>query len=284
MYFSELFCILSNKINLIIRERLLIFIKIIIFSVLGLQGQDTTFVRSHAFESSVNNIDGDGKNLIVRTQNKLYVLTDGKFEEIRRVNLRNGRYTWIKSQGNLSRVATYNSTLLPQNKLVAAESIRHLLPGSFHSNITKASIGNTFYLNYKGNLLEYHINNFYFIAHREKSVRSVYTDDSIRIISSYSGVFIDRDYRLFTNETLPGGNYANGETFKINGTYYLCKDYLYQLKNNRWEKVPIPGNDPAFIKMKELEQRVLFLASNRIGYIDLQSVTLDKTCLNLDHN
>lgn len=235
------------------------------------EGQDTGFVKKYTFDESVNNIDGDGKNLIVRTANSLYLLGNDGFKKIRTVDLSGGRYTWIRSKVQESGFSTFNTNFIASEKHMTMESLGNLLPGSYHPNITKASRGKSFFVTYKGSVLEYEINGFYKIAHKGKSVRCVFNFDTIKITATYSGVFIDSVYWDYSEVPVVGGDYANGEVCKINDKYYMCKDYIMVLENNQWRRVNKSMENPDFIKLREKDGLVYFLREQSAGNIDLNT-------------
>jgi hypothetical protein len=241
-----------------------------------MQAQDTIFIQKHSFDESVNNTDGDGRNVIVRTANHLYLLGIEGFQEIRGVDLSSGRYTWI-ANNQQSVFSTINSNYILPEKLVAERTIVNILPGFFHQNITKSKGGTKLFIAYRGDLLEYEVKGFYTVKHRGASVRCVYNDDTIKLTSTYSGVYTDTFHLAFSETLIPGGDYSNGEIAKINDQYYLCMDEIMVLEHNKWRHVNKLRSNPEFRKLKEHNGKIYFLAEQLVGTIDLETGVITDT-------
>jgi hypothetical protein len=244
---------------------------------LSMAAQDTVFIQKHSFEEGVNNVDGDGKNVIVRTEKHLYLLGIEGFQEIRGVNLSGGRYTWI-SVDKQSVFSTINTQYIVPEHEVGESVIVNMLPGSYHPNITKGSSGEKLFIAYRGNVLEYEVRSFYKVEHRGASVRGVYNDDTIKITSTYSGIYTDTFHLAFSEKLMPGGDYSNGEVAKINDKYYLCKDDIMVMENNSWRRVT-KLQSPPFRKLKEHKGKVYFLSEQMVGLIDLEKGIIIDTLL-----
>ena len=244
--------------------------------VLSIEAQDTLFIQKHGFGESVNNIDSDGRNLIVRTENHLYLLGIEGFEEIQGVDLSSGRYTWI-ANNQQPVFSTINTSYIVPEKQVEEKAIANMLPGSYHQNITKGTIGRKLFVTYRGNVIEYDMKRFYNVKHKGKSVRCVYNDDSIKLTSTYSGIYSDTFHLAFSERLIPGGDYSNGEIAKINNQYYLCKDDIMVLENNRWRRINKTISNPAFRKLKEQRGKVYFLREQSVGTIDLVTGVITDT-------
>jgi hypothetical protein len=128
-----------------------------------------------------------------------------------------------------------------------------------------------FFVAYKGDLLQYEVNDFYSLQHKGRSIRHVYNDDSLKITSTYSGVFLDTLYTSYSEQGVSGLDYSNGEVCKINGSYYLCRDEIFILKENRWVQITQTITNPRFRKLILHEGSVYFLAEDAVGRIDLAS-------------
>lgn len=247
-----------------------------LFISLGAFGQDTVFVKSYSLPEKIANIDGDGRNLIVRTDNHLYKFNAGRFDELKFTPQENDRFTWISKNDNQSIFGTYSTLQFPESHQVEHRLIERLLPGYDQYNMTQASIGNLYYLAYNGILLEYRIHNYYSIKHRGKSIRHIYHDDNIRVIATYAGIFIDSMNEVYTHIPTPGANYSSGETNKIDGQYYLNADPIFQLKNNRWERLPLNTDIKDFKKLMKIGRQTYFLSTKVIGTINLKTLSLKK--------
>ena len=267
--------------SLLNNMKLLINIFCFLLVALSIEAQDTVFVQKYSFEESVNNIDSDGRNLIVRTENHLYLLSSKGFDEILDIDLSSGRYTWITDNRHPV-FSTINTSYIVREKQVEEKSIVNMLPGYYHQNITKGTAGNKLFVTYRGNVIEYDVKRFYSVKHKGKSVRCVYNDDTIKLTSTYSGVYTDTFHLAFSEMPIPGGDYSNGEIAKIKDKYYLCKDDIMVLENNRWRRVNKLIPNAAFRKLKEHNGKVYFLRERLVGTINLETGIVIDTLLK-DH-
>ena len=262
------------------RSKILFKTLFFLLCVASVRGQDTVFIQNHRFGESVNNVDGDGKNVIVRTEKHLYLLGNEGFNEIQGVDLSGGRYTWI-SNNRQSVLSTINTQYIIPEQEVGERVIVNMLPGSYHRNITKGNSGEKLFIAYRGNVLEYELRSFYKVEHRGASVRGVYNDDTIKITSTYSGIYTDTFHLAFSEKLMSGGDYSNGEVAKINDKYYLCKDDIMVMENNSWRRVAKSQSLP-FRKLKEYKGKVYFLSEQMVGVIDLEKGIIIDTLIK-DH-
>ncbi len=276
----EIFVFLCTKVlfisTLVNNMKFLVNIICFLLWTLSMEAQDTVFIQKHGFRESVNNIDSDGRNLIVRTGNHLYQLGIKGFEEIPGVDLSSGRYTWI-ADNQQPVFSTINTSYIVPGKQVEEKAIVNMLPGSYHQNITKGTIGKKLFVSYRGNVLEYEVKGFYTVKHRGASVRCVYNDDTIKLTSTYSGVYTDTFHLAFSETLIPGGDYSNGEIAKINDQYYLCMDEIMVLEHNKWRHVNKLGYNSEFRKLKEHNGKIYFLAEQLVGTIDLETGVITDT-------
>ncbi|MHA8069005.1 hypothetical protein ACS6L2_06925 [Aquirufa ecclesiirivi] len=238
--------------------------------------QDTVFVKTYSLPEKIVNIDGDGRNLIVRTDNHLYKFYAGRFDELKFTPKENDRFTWISKNDNPEVFGTYSTLQFPESHQVKHRSLDNFVPGYDQYNMTEASLGNLYYLSYNGILLEYRIHHFYSIKHRGKSIRHIYHDDNFRVIATYAGIFIDSTKAVYTNKPIPGANFSSGETNKIDGHYYLNSDPIYRLKNNQWERLPLNTDIKHFKKLLKIGKQTYFQSTEAIGWINLNKLTLKK--------
>lgn len=238
--------------------------------------QDTVFVKTYSLPEKIVNIDGDGRNLIVRTDNHLYKFYAGRFDELKFTPKENDRFTWISKNDNPEVFGTYSTLQFPESHQVKHRSLDNFVPGYDQYNMTEASLGNLYYLSYNGILLEYRIHHFYSIKHRGKSIRHIYHDDNFRVIATYAGIFIDSTKAVYTNKPIPGANFASGETNKIDGQYYLNSDPIYRLNNNQWERLPLNTDIKHFKKLLKIGKQTYFQSTEAIGWINLNKLRLKK--------
>lgn len=243
---------------------------------LSSSAQDTIFVKTYSLPEKIANIDGDGRNLIVRTDSHLYKFNAGRFDELKYIPRENDRFTWISKTDNQDIFGTYSTMQIPESQQVKHKLLNNLLPGYDQYNMTEASLGNLYYLAYNGILLEYRIHNFYSIKHRGKSIRHIYHDDKFRVVATYSGIFIDSTNEVYSNNPIPGTNFSSGETNKIDNEYYLNSDPIYLLQNNQWQRLALPTDIKHFKKLLQVGRETYFLSTEAIGIINLKKHTLKK--------
>lgn len=178
-----------------------------------LLAQDTIFVNKHSFPSPVKNVFNVGREVYLKTSESLFLLEDEQ---------------WVKQKIQFEKPYVffnedfYESDFIPNSKLFDASGIKEIIPqkGLFIS--TSATKDSRFFVASGSALFEYEIFDHYTKSYYNKSIRDIFIDDRVKVISTYSGIFV--------NDTLllkePG--YSNGPLSKINGQYYLCSDLLYQ--------------------------------------------------------
>ncbi|MHA8097928.1 hypothetical protein VR479_01370 [Aquirufa aurantiipilula] len=254
----------------------ILFSYFLLWSAQDMFAQDTIFVKTYSLPEKIANIDGDGRNLIVRTDNHLYKFNAGRFDELKFTPQENDRFTWISKNDKQDVFGTYSTLQFPESHQVKHRRLETILPGYDQYNMTEASIGNLYYLAYNGILLEYRIHNFYSIKHRGKSIRHIYHDDNFRVVATYAGIFIDSTNEVFSNKPIPGTNFSSGETNKIDNHYYLNSDPIYQLSNGQWELLPLNTDIKHFKKLLKIGNQTYFQSTQAIGTINLQNLNLKK--------
>lgn len=246
----------------------LLYLLTVFFSTLA-RGQDTVFVRSYELEEKINNIDGNGISLIVRTPNHLYRFENGEFIEIKDAKIAGSRFTWLSpAQRNSKSLITYNTNQAPEHKFLLKESFRNLMPGYYSNFVWQCQIGPKLYINHRGLLLEYEIFNFYSLQYKNKSTRHILQDDSIRIVSTYGGIFIDKK-EAYDSPPLPSPLFSNGEACKIKGNYYLCTDDIYKLENGKFTIIWVRPNSNGIFKLIELGEEIFYFSKLMTGRVDL---------------
>ncbi|CAM4204788.1 hypothetical protein EWU23_04445 [Cytophagaceae bacterium 50C-KIRBA] len=254
----------------------------LLFTICGLLmslctfAQDTVFVKTYSLPEKIVNIDGDGRNLIVRTDNHLYKFNSGRFDELKFTPKDNDRFTWISKTDNQDIFGTFSTLQFPESHQINHRSIANLLPGYDQYNMTEATIGDSYFLGYNGILLEYRIHKFYSIQHRGKSIRHIYNDNHVRIIATYAGIFLDSTNEVFSNKPISGTHFASGETNKIDDQYYLNSDPIYQLINNQWIRLPLKTDILHFKKLIKIGALTYFQSTEAIGTINLKKNTVNK--------
>jgi hypothetical protein len=242
-------------------------------------GQDTVFVNQHQFEEPINNIDGDGKNLIIRSDNYLFQLKNGEFQKIAHPDFSKGRFSWLSQTADVDALQSYSTDVILKEKLLPKNGIEPLLPGYFQDGMTSAKIGNKYFICFRGAILEYQIRNFYKVEHKSQSIRSIYMDDSIRVIASYSGIFVDSNFSQYNSNPIPGAPYSNGEVNKIGNHIYINVDFLGKLEGKRIKEVVRSHDKYKFRKLIPYKDKAICLTDYSIGLIDLKNYQFTDTIL-----
>lgn len=177
-------------------------------------GQDTSFVQRHAFESPVRNVFKAGLDIYAKTGTGLYRLQDGKWEKDSRTFLK--PYVFFEND-------FFEADFLPNKYIFDARTMEELIPQYSLSSATVATNSNGFFLAVGGSLYEYSVNKDYVHRYNKMSIRDVYHDKGLRVVSTYSGIIIN-DSILASQ---PG--YSNGPLCKVKDRYYLCSDQLFEL-------------------------------------------------------
>ncbi|MCX6206742.1 MAG: hypothetical protein NTZ19_10875 [Bacteroidetes bacterium] len=259
-------------------KRYLYFLLILFISIKGF-AQDTVFINVHSFEEPINNVDGDGKNLIARSDTYLYHFINGNFKKIATTNLAKGRFTWLSQSANPDLLQTYCSDIINPEKNVSAKENSKFLPGYFVEGLTKAKIGNKLFICYRGTVLEYQIRNYYKIEHKSESIRSIYVDDSIRVIAGYSGIYVDSIYNVFTTTPIRGAYYSNGEVNKIGNSIYINYDNLGVYDGHEIKDAIKIHDKFKFRKLISYQQYAIYLTDFSVGRLDLKTNSFIDTLL-----
>lgn len=241
--------------------------------------QDTVFVNQYKFEEPVNNIDGDGKNLIVRSDNYLFQFKNGSFQKIAHPDFSKGRFSWLSQSADGDAIQSYSTNVLLKEKTIPKSSIEPFLPGYFQDGMTTAKFGNRYFICYRGAILEYQIRNFYRVEHKSQSIRSVYMDDSIRVIASYSGIFVDSNFNQYNSIAIPGAPYANGEVNKVGNDIYINVDFLGKLEGKEIKEIVRSHDKYKFRKLISYKDQAICMTDYSIGLINLKSYQFTDTLL-----
>jgi AraC-like DNA-binding protein len=193
--------------------------------------QDTSFVRSidlsgHGY---LRNITTDNKHLYLRIEDSIYKWRENELQYVERGH---SRYSWIERDNH--DFFWVHDQIVSANKQAKNLVSEAIFPGKNNKTSTHARLANKLYLCYNGNLLEYNINPLIDLVHTGRSIRHVYSEYDLgidfRIVSTYSGVFLDTIYRVFSEINLSQNPefYSNGKFVKIDTNYFLCQDDLFQ--------------------------------------------------------
>lgn len=229
---------------------------------------DTLFLRTVDIPGRVRNIDFDGRHLLVRCEDACYLYQNGEIEKLDVPVL--GRFSWFsKSYQNPKSIIYHTDYIFPE-KTTPKGMVGSILPGFYTHNITHVAIENALFVSYRGALLEYTTSNDISFLFPGQSIRHVFNNDSIQIVSSYSGIYMSKSGD-FTNRKLKGTHYSNGEVSKINGQFYVCQDGLYLLKGDTAVyQVGFGTNNSAFRKLIEWNGQTISLFNSHVSLYDLQ--------------
>jgi len=187
--------------------------------------QDTVFVAKHQFESPVRNVVKAQGNIYVKTGQKFYKWNGNLWEDTKLtfeqpyVFYNDGFYETKYIPKTFSKVPVHLFDLIPQRSKV---------------NPTEASRGNTYFLSIGGSLFEYQINHHYHRSFHDKSVRDIYVCDTLKVVSTYSGIFINDSIKV------PDPSYSSGSLDLIENRFLLSSDNLYELDaNNHFRRLEI---------------------------------------------
>ncbi|MEN2280518.1 hypothetical protein AAGF08_00170 [Algoriphagus sp. SE2] len=179
----------------------------------GLKAQDTVFVDKHIFPSPVRNVFNVGREVYIKTGESLYLLKDGEWVD-QKIQFKKA-YVFFKDN-------FYESDFIPNTELFDASSMKDLIPQKGLFITTAAQKGSQLFIASGSDLFEYHIFDHYTKSYYNKSIRDIFINDSLKVISTYSGIYINDTFRLSQPE------YSNGPLTVINNSYYLNCDELFE--------------------------------------------------------
>ncbi len=232
--------------------------------------QDTAFVRSLPLDSVVQNISTNGQDLYIRfnksickwNQNELEVVSPGKLKYSK------AHYD-VESRSTFFNHSLYLESASP-DKIASWNTI---LPGNASPTTTEARVGNQLFINNNGTVLEYRITPYVRKYHTGRSIRHVFSEPGFRFISTYTGLFADTVFNVFSDEPIPGriASYANGELVKIDSLYLLCQDNLLVFDKDAGKlEVLIQTEERArFRKLIEFNNTVYGLFNKAFAEVDL---------------
>ena len=154
---------------------------------------------------------------------------------------------------------------LPTRLIFNAESMSYLIPQKAIKESSKAEINDRLFVAAGGSLFEYSIDDNYKHFNADLSIRDIYLEDGLKVISSYSGIYINDSLRASS----PG--YSNGYFSKIRNKYYLSSDHLYEFIPPA-EFKQIPSGDNVFAgysrKLVEFSNHIYSLNTKSVNRLD----------------
>ncbi len=227
MLFRIVICIFDTLIGLF-NTKLKYFKQILVYFVFlsfNLHSQDTVFIKSLPIGKTVVNITSGNGELFIRSADSIYRWKNSALDFVSEAKL---RYSWVKEdQGNF---LFSHSATIPISRQVKRDGYKNLIPGTYNANISSERINNDLFVAYNGNLLQYLIREDFDLKLRGTSIRHIFSEPYHRVISTYSGIFIDTLWDKFVEIKLEGPltTYSNGCFIKIMDRYFLCQDDLLE--------------------------------------------------------
>jgi hypothetical protein len=218
--------------------------------------QDTVFVAKHFFSTPVRNVFKVSDDLYVKTGDGLYKL-EGKQWELQKIKFEKG-YVFYDN-------GFIEADYLPGKYQFNARPLAYLIPQKSMGNASKADLGNRMFVAAGGSLFEYSINNNYWHGYEGASVRDIFLEDGLKVISTYSGIFVNDSIQL------PEPAYSNGYLCKVGNRYFLSSDNLYELKPPA-ELRKIPSGVNVFAgysrKLMEFQNNLYALNTKSVNKLD----------------
>jgi AraC-like DNA-binding protein len=196
-------------------------------------------VAKHFFSTPVRNVFKVNEEVYVKTGDGLYKL-EGKQWELQKMKFKKGYVFYDKG------FIEYD--YLPNQYDFDASSLSYLIPQKSISTASKADLDNRLFIAAGGCLFEYSINKNYRHYYEGYSVRDIFLEDGLKVICTYSGIFINDSIKI--REPY----YSNGYLQKIGQRYFLSSDQLYELiPPAELKKIPSGVNVFAGYSRKVLE-------------------------------
>ncbi|MGL6266720.1 MAG: hypothetical protein ACRC2O_02300, partial [Chitinophagaceae bacterium] len=141
----------------------------------------------------------------------------------------------------------------------------YLIPQKALLESSKAEINDRLFVAAGGSLFEYAIDDNYMHFNADYSIRDIYLEDGLKVISSYSGIYINDSLRASSPV------YSNGYFSKIRDKYYLSADHLYEFVPPASFK-QIPSGDNVFAgysrKLVEFRNNIYSLNTKSVNRLD----------------
>jgi AraC-like DNA-binding protein len=176
--------------------------------------QDTVFVQKHWFETPVRNVFLKEEKPFVKTGDGLYSLEKGNWKKL---DLDFEKPFVFYENG------FFETEFIPDQHAYDANHMARLIPQKSLISATKANLNDRLFVAAGGSLFEYEIKRHYELLYQNTSIRNVFLDEGISVISTYSGIFINDTLR----KNFPP--YSNGNFVQVEGQYYICTDELFKV-------------------------------------------------------
>lgn len=261
-------------------KHLLYYLVLFALSI-SVYGQDTVFVKSLTIKD-VSNITTDGKNLFVRVNNTLlrYNTNKDNFKKESNCKL---KYSWLVYDKSMGSYVITNTKYIPADQGIDCGNFEKLLPGVCNKTATLAKVDDLLYFAVNGKVLQYRIDDNYEVFHKNKSIRHIYLENGNRVISTYSGIYVDSLFNEFSKIPIGRSNfYSNGEFLKLGEHYYLCQDNLleYNPLKADFKTILKTENGPRLRKLIEYKSYIYAMYDSALGILSLDDSTQNRILRN----
>jgi AraC-like DNA-binding protein len=181
---------------------------------LNVSGQDTLFVKKHQVDDAVQNVFTANGEIYLKTTRNLWQL-EGEVWNALPMQF-NKPYVFYQNN------SFYESFFIPNSEIFDVTPIKELIPQKGKFIATSARVGPRFFVATGSTLFEYEIRDHYKKTYHNYSIRDIFIDDSVKVVCTYSGIFVNDSIEL----SYP--KYSNGPLSFINNNYYLAWDELSQ--------------------------------------------------------
>jgi AraC-like DNA-binding protein len=192
----------------------------------------------------------------VKTGDGLYKLEDNKWE-LQKMKFEKSYVFFNKG--------FVEADYLPNSYEFDVKQMAYLIPLKSSRSASKADLDDRLFVSVGGALFEYSINDNYRHYYSAYSVRNIYLEKGFKLVSTYSGIFINDTVKI----TEPG--YANGYFTKIRDKYYLSSDHLYAF-NPPAAFTQIASGDNVFAgysrKLVEYHNEIYSLNTKSVNRVD----------------
>jgi AraC-like DNA-binding protein len=175
-------------------------------------GQDTLFVTRHLIQDAVQNVFMANETVYVKATGGLWLLDKDEWAEMPQ--------HFQKPYVFYSNGSFYDTDFVPTTHLFDVTPMKALIPQKGQFIATIARLGSRMFVATGGELFEYEIRDHYSRSYHNHSIRDIFVSDSLKVISTYSGIFVSDSVEL--NHPV----YSNGVLSLIDGRYFLAWDGL----------------------------------------------------------
>ena len=174
-------------------------------------GQDTVFFAKHSFKTPVRNVFAANGEVYVKTGDALYQLNDEIWKDLEMT---------FKKPYVFFRNGLYESDFIPNTELFDIGPMKGLIPQRGEFIATAARLDDRLFVSTGSALFEYKILPYFRRTHHNRSIRDIYIEPGLKVVSTYSGIFVNDTIKL----SYP--TYSNGALAKIGDRYFLPWDDL----------------------------------------------------------